>query len=195
MNGIGECLSRELDRTKYSVLTINSSVKRTFQPLLFHPLFPLMQLLENVFVMHTRWLRPTWTKIWTHYFNDNFEANGRKAFEAHYASVKEMAPPENLLVYKVSEGWEPLCKFLGQPVPPQPYPTGNRVSVFQQRFRDAIFYNGKEMVEKLAKMMAIYLCFNWVFKKITKRSLVDMVGSVGLRLMVRLLLFRRKSVQ
>ncbi|ODM18661.1 hypothetical protein SI65_05278 [Aspergillus cristatus] len=78
----------------------HSSVKRTFQPLLFHPLFPIMQLLENLSFMHTRWLRPTWTKIWTHYFNDNFEANGRKAFEAHYASVREMIPPENLLIYK-----------------------------------------------------------------------------------------------
>lgn len=106
-----------------------------------------------------------------------------------------MVPPENLLVYKVSESWEPLCKSLGQPVPPQLYPTGNRVSVFQQRFRDAIFYNGQEMVEKLGKMMVIYLCFNWVLKKGLKRSLVDMVGSVGLRLIVRLLLFRRKSAQ
>lgn len=175
------------------ILTILSSVKRTFQPLLFHPLFPLMQLLENVFFMHTRWLRPTWTRIWKHYFNDNFEANGRKAYEAHYASVKEMVPPQNLLVYKVSEGWEPLCKFLGQPVPPQPYPTGNRVSVFQRRFRDAIFYNGKEMVEKLGKMIAIYLCLTWVFK-VTKRPIFKMVMS-ALRLMVKILQIRHKLAQ
>ena len=186
-------MSSSRNQKENEILTILSSVKRTFQPLLFHPLFPLMQLLENVFFMHTRWLRPTWTKIWKHYFNDNFEANGRKAYEAHYASVKEMVPPQNLLVYKVSEGWEPLCKFLGQPVPPQPYPTGNRVSVFQRRFRDALFYNGKEMVEKLGKMIAIYLCLTWVLK-VTKRPIFKMVMS-ALRLMVKILQIRYKLVQ
>lgn len=189
MNGTGQFTPRTSQK---EMLTVNnSSVQRTFEPLLFHPLFPIMQFLENVFLMHTRWLRPTWTKIWTHYFHGNFEANGRKTFEAHYASVKEMVPAENLLVYKVSEGWEPLCKFLGQPVPPQPYPTGNHVSVFQQRFRDAIFYNGKEMIEKLGKIISIYLCFKWLLKAM-KRSLV---GSVGLRMITKFLLSRQKPVQ
>ena len=27
------------------------------------------------------------------------------------------APPERLLVYEVKQGWEPLCTFLGVPVP------------------------------------------------------------------------------
>lgn len=133
-----------------------------------------MQLLENAFVMHTRWLRPTWAKIWTHYFGDDFDANGRKAFQAHYASIKEMVPPSNLLVYKVSEGWEPLCRFLGQPVPPQPYPMGNRVSVFQRRFRDAMFYNAQEMAEKVGRMLAIYLGLAWVLR-VMKRWLVRML--------------------
>ncbi|KAL4959212.1 sulfotransferase family protein [Aspergillus stella-maris] len=147
--------------------TVNSSVKQTFEPVLSHPLLPLWQLLENVFIMHTRWLQPTWKKIWKHYFNNNFKANGCKAFRAHYARVKEIVPPENLLVYKVSEGWEPLCKFLGQPLPRQPYPTGNQVSVFQKRFQDALFYNAKEMVEKSGRMLVLYVCFRWLFK-ITK---------------------------
>ncbi|KAL4800098.1 NAD dependent epimerase/dehydratase [Aspergillus venezuelensis] len=134
----------------------HSSVKQTFEPVLSNPLLPLWQLLENVLVMHTRWLRPTWAKIWKHYFNNNFEANGRKAFRTHYDRVKEIVPPESLLVYNVSQGWEPLCKFLGHPVPRQPYPTGNQVSVFQKRFQDALFYNAKEMVEKLGTMLVIY---------------------------------------
>ena len=31
--------------------------------------------------------------------------------------MKAAFPPERLLVYDVAEGWEPLCRFLGRPVP------------------------------------------------------------------------------
>nr|XP_039273960.1 uncharacterized protein LOC120347915 [Styela clava] len=33
-------------------------------------------------------------------------------YRAHNAYVLQNAPPEKLLVFKCSEGWEPLCKFL-----------------------------------------------------------------------------------
>ncbi|MER8994924.1 sulfotransferase family protein [Mesorhizobium sp. M0678] len=32
-------------------------------------------------------------------------------YEAHNASVKSTLPPERLLTYQASEGWEPLCAF------------------------------------------------------------------------------------
>ncbi|PWY77587.1 hypothetical protein BO83DRAFT_461497 [Aspergillus eucalypticola CBS 122712] len=65
----------------------------------------------------TRWILPTWQKNWKYYFNDNFDANGRKAFEAHNSHIKDIVPAENLLVYHVKDGWEPLCEFLGKSVP------------------------------------------------------------------------------
>lgn len=34
-------------------------------------------------------------------------------------------PPERLLEWKASDGWEPLCKFLGVPVPSTPFPRVN----------------------------------------------------------------------
>ena len=34
-------------------------------------------------------------------------------------------PPERLLVFNPSEGWEPLCRFLGVPVPTEPFPHDN----------------------------------------------------------------------
>ncbi|KAI0537902.1 P-loop containing nucleoside triphosphate hydrolase protein [Xylaria digitata] len=39
--------------------------------------------------------------------------------------VKEMVPPEKLLVMELKDGWEPLCKFLGVPVPDGPLPRAN----------------------------------------------------------------------
>jgi hypothetical protein len=34
-------------------------------------------------------------------------------------------PAEKLLVHRSSDGWEPLCEFLGVPVPAEPYPRVN----------------------------------------------------------------------
>ena len=35
-------------------------------------------------------------------------------------------PKENLLVWNVKDGWEPLCNFLGKPVPEGPLPYDNK---------------------------------------------------------------------
>ena len=39
--------------------------------------------------------------------------------------VKCEVSPDRLLVFQVREGWEPLCQFLGVPVPDQPFPNVN----------------------------------------------------------------------
>jgi len=40
-------------------------------------------------------------------------------------AVIDEVPAEKLLVHRSSDGWEPLCAFLGVPVPPEPYPRVN----------------------------------------------------------------------
>jgi len=48
-------------------------------------------------------------------------------FIAHNKAVREIIPEEQLLVFQVKEGWEPLCKFLNVPAPEEPFPrTNNR---------------------------------------------------------------------
>jgi hypothetical protein len=46
-------------------------------------------------------------------------------FKKHNAEVQRSIPKERLLVYEASQGWEPLCKFLGVPVPAAPFPRVN----------------------------------------------------------------------
>ena len=36
--------------------------------------------------------------------------------------VKRCIPKERLLVFNVKQGWQPLCNFLGVPVPPDDFP-------------------------------------------------------------------------
>jgi hypothetical protein len=46
-------------------------------------------------------------------------------FQKHIEEVKRTVAPEKLLVYDVRQGWEPLCSFLGVPVPHKPFPRLN----------------------------------------------------------------------
>jgi len=50
---------------------------------------------------------------------------------AHEQDVIGSVPPEELLVYDVAEGWEPLCAFLGVPVPTEPFPNTNTTADFR----------------------------------------------------------------
>jgi hypothetical protein len=50
--------------------------------------------------------------------------------------VKEMVPPEKLLVMQLKEGWEPLCKFLSVPVPDEPLPRANDTEAVAQIAED-----------------------------------------------------------
>jgi Sulfotransferase domain len=56
-----------------------------------------------------------------------------EAFVAHNEEVKRAVAPERLLVWEVSDGWEPLCEFLGVPVPDQPLPHANDRATFLDR--------------------------------------------------------------
>ncbi len=51
-------------------------------------------------------------------------------FEAHNAAVRREIAPERLLIYQVAQGWEPLCAFLGVPVPETPFPRVNNTDDF-----------------------------------------------------------------
>src|SRR5271157_5065367 len=54
---------------------------------------------------------------WDGMFRGRFEdrAFAIDAFNRHNEQVRRDVPADRLLVYKVSEGWRPLCAFLGVP--------------------------------------------------------------------------------
>jgi Sulfotransferase domain len=49
----------------------------------------------------------------------------REGFVKHYEHVRSTVPEENLIEHRPTDGWEPLCKFLGKPIPDVPYPRVN----------------------------------------------------------------------
>ena len=47
------------------------------------------------------------------------------AFQKRTADVRAIVPSDQLLVFDVAQGWEPLCEFLDRPVPDRPFPHHN----------------------------------------------------------------------
>ena len=54
--------------------------------------------------------------------NDDPPGRLVEGMERHNAAVRRGVPRGRLLVWSVGEGWEPLCEFLGFPVPDVPFP-------------------------------------------------------------------------
>jgi hypothetical protein len=73
--------------------------------------------------------------IWQGTFDGRVEEKeyAISVFNRHIEEVKRRVPAERLLVFDVKEGWEPLCRFLGVPVPENvPFPRLNDTASFQR---------------------------------------------------------------
>ena len=56
------------------------------------------------------------------------------AFNAHIAEVQAALPASRLLTFDVRQGWEPLCAFLGVPVPGITFPKLNSSKQFVEEW-------------------------------------------------------------
>ncbi|KAK8034877.1 hypothetical protein PG993_009872 [Apiospora rasikravindrae] len=91
--------------------------------------------------------------IWR-YGDDKIMEGTKQKHEDH---IRQVVPPEKLFWYNVSEGWEPLCKILGVPVPDQPFPHNNNKSDARKVYREHIVAGLLSWVFMLAIItMAIY---------------------------------------
>ena len=57
-------------------------------------------------------------------------------YHQHIENVKAMVPPERLLIFSADQGWQPLCEFLGVPVPDSEFPNVNDRAAIKQTLRD-----------------------------------------------------------
>ena len=75
--------------------------------------------------------------VWQRVFQGRFEekAYATQVFRDYVEQVKVIVPADKLLIFEARQGWEPLCAFLGKPVPPIPFPHVNDSAAFKQRIR------------------------------------------------------------
>ncbi|KAK7977171.1 hypothetical protein PG988_004661 [Apiospora saccharicola] len=57
---------------------------------------------------------------------DDIRARCRDVYRRHYREIRRAARPGQVLEYALDDGWEPLCEFLGKPVPDVPFPPHQR---------------------------------------------------------------------
>lgn len=78
-----------------------------------------------------RWSRPAFICVFDDFF-EHFPTNGKRRYREHYASVKGLVPQDRLLEYHVSQGWTPMCDFLGHSEPAVDFPRENCGEATQQ---------------------------------------------------------------
>merc|ERR1712141_450497 len=80
----------------------------------------------------------------------------KQNYRKHNAYVISTVPKENLLVWNLKDGWEPVCKFLNKPIPNQPIPHDNKTGdkeYIQKYFLDQPLF--KEAGNKFMMYLAL----------------------------------------
>lgn len=78
------------------------------------------------------------------------------AFERYGEEVRAAIPAERLLEFSAKDGWEPLCAFLGVPVPDVPYPRINdRASNHGAGDRDFASFKFEEVQKMVRESLGI----------------------------------------
>jgi hypothetical protein len=80
---------------------------------------------------HAMWLELAHRRFTPHL--DDREA-AIAAYERHNADVRARAPKQRLLEWTAQDGWGPLCRALGAPVPDEPFPHANSTEDFLSQF-------------------------------------------------------------
>ena len=86
---------------------------------------------QTIFASIDRMPDPHWQDMIQSIFSSKTQMNRAckesciAAFNKHNDEVIQAIPAERLVIWQASDGWEPLCKALGVPVPEEPFPVTN----------------------------------------------------------------------
>ena len=75
-------------------------------------------------------------------------------FNNRTSNIVDYIAPERLLVYRVNEGWEPLCTFLGLPVPKTDFPRINSRDETKALIANLIAASGEQLSEQAMSVAA-----------------------------------------
>ena len=94
------------------------------------------------------------------------EENAKRNYLQHYEDLRKIVPKDNLLEYRVQDGWAPLCRFLEVDKPESDFPWINEAEFFHDRAK----VWGKRSEQRIMRKygpVVLALCFGavlWVFK-------------------------------
>ncbi|KAH7024572.1 P-loop containing nucleoside triphosphate hydrolase protein [Microdochium trichocladiopsis] len=116
---------------------------------MFHPANNIIAAIDLWFLGPVARVHHSWIRGWFGARTlEEMRSGARGHYRDYYAMVRRVTPPERLLEYELGSGWEPLCEFLGKPVPDVPFPKVNESAVMEGKFtsilaraRRSIAYN------------------------------------------------------
>mmetsp|Transcript_50666 Transcript_50666/g.62094 ORF Transcript_50666/g.62094 Transcript_50666/m.62094 type:complete len:287 (+) Transcript_50666:90-950(+) len=95
-------------------------------------IYPMKKVMNRWFIKYVLGMAPVATFIdnvmWNLIFDDKAGKDKEytmNKFDEWNNMVIDYVKKDNLLVYQPGDGWEPLCTFLGKPIPDVPYPRSN----------------------------------------------------------------------
>ncbi|KAI9858733.1 MAG: hypothetical protein M1830_006329 [Pleopsidium flavum] len=80
-----------------------------------------------------------------------FVEHGKEIYVDMHEEVRKLVPKERLLEYKLGEGWERLCAFLGEEVPTTEFPRINETAEFAERAK----LMGQMTILRVAKRLLV----------------------------------------
>ncbi|KAA8643901.1 hypothetical protein EYZ11_011675 [Aspergillus tanneri] len=97
---------------------INSVIKNTYDPLV-----TVIYHIDRFFTHPIGKIHKTTFQGWLGISNpEDARRRSKDQYRKHYELVRRITSKDRLLEFKLSDGWKPLCEFLGKPVPDRPFP-------------------------------------------------------------------------
>lgn len=93
------------------------------------------------------------------------QRNARSTYLSHGQRIRELVPPEKLLLYRMGEGWEPLCTFLDKEVPDVEFPWLNEADMLKRLAWNIVRRNVTQAVVKVspwAIVLVALVCGLWM---------------------------------
>ena len=109
------------------------------------------------------------------YSKDEMRARARPMYREHYELVRKVTPKERLLEYELGSGWEPLCTFLGKPIPDIPFPKSNETDMLLEKVGIIIRRRLKVVLRKALIVVIPFLILvaAWWFSGIANSGLIS----------------------
>jgi hypothetical protein len=83
---------------------------------------------------------------------DQIREHAKSRYLEHYETIRRIVPKEKLLNFKLTDGWGPLCTFLGKEIPDTDFPWVNETKALQEKIK---MVQGQMMMKAAKKIVPI----------------------------------------
>lgn len=136
---------------------------------MWSPVLNFVAMCDPFFVGPVARTHHRWARWWMGAVGKkDMQAKARDVYREHYAMVRRVTPKERLLEYRLGDGWEPLCRFLGKEVPDVPFPKVNDAEVHSEQLKVIMMRGFRNMLGRAVRVLgplAVIAVAWWVARR------------------------------